>query len=342
MSVDVGQLLEKFDIRQRRERADAIIQYIKRTSDFIRTFRGDDSEAVFAEALLTSAIGTVFEHRYKEEIWGPDGGILSFDTSANPAAMAIAWREVDRSGEAELISDDGHDAPAADAQGKINIEKPGTVATRISWTYKEALQSGMDSAINLGKQRGIAAKEAWNRGIARYVRQGLPGMNWAGVYNLPNSVNATAITGAWASAATTSQQVIDDFHVAHQAIYDNTDGVESKPNTAIIAGSAWGRLYTKYLGDNADRDTFEALSKAYPHIDKWVDDTDLNFADDAGTGPAMVLFNRNQDKLRGLLPQTFTPRPVQITDLESTTLFISQYAGLAVPSPLSFAKLNGI
>ena len=88
MPQTVEELLTHFDSGMRRKHALGIIRYVKATADHIRVRTGDDREALFSGTLLTAAIATMFRHKYKEEVWSPDGGILHFDTSANPAAIA--------------------------------------------------------------------------------------------------------------------------------------------------------------------------------------------------------------------------------------------------------------
>lgn len=340
MPQTVEELLTHFDSGMRRKHALGIIRYVKATADHIRVRTGDDREALFSGTLLTAAIATMFRHKYKEEVWSPDGGILHFDTSANPAAIAVGWREIDHYGSAALISDDGHDAPVADIKGEFNLEKPGTIATRINWTYMESLQAGMDGAINLGKEKGEAAREAWDRGIAAYVRNGLSAMGWAGIYSLPNSI-VVAGTATWTDPNTTAQTVLNDFNRAALSIADYTDET-GKYDTAVVPSNVWGALRVRFHGDNADKTAIDSLQKAFPDVKKWVMDPDLRYGNDAGTGPAILLLNTSKEAIRALLPMTFTPRPAQVTDLETTTLFISRYAGLAVHTPREMVKLQGI
>lgn len=298
----------------------------------------DDNNSVFARHLLTATLQELFRFSFRKTKWA-SGELMSITTNMNDGAREVSWQMLGDVGTAGIVADNATDVPTADVQGTLNINKVHTIATSICYSTQDIRSARMQGLFDIATEKARAAREAHDRELDRLIRVGDASKGIEGVLDLSGSHHVTATTGNWGTTATPAQ-ILADFLVAYQAIYDGSSGVE-EPNTAVFASSVWPRISTLQNSVASDATVLDFLKKSYPRITLWTDDAALNTGGDDG-GPCVMLYDRDRSRIRGMMPLTLRPLPQEQHGLVFKTVFESRYGGLAAPRPRALAKITGV
>lgn len=301
--------------------------------------RLDDTNSVFARHLLTATLQELFRFEYRKTKWA-SGELMSIATNMADGAREVSWQEMGMVGEAGIVADNATDIPESDVQGSLNINRVHTIATSIRYSTQDIRSARMQGSFDIAVEKARAAREAHDRHLDALIRNGDASKGLEGITDLSGSHHLTATTGSWASSGTTAAQILADFLLAFQAIYDGSEGVED-PDTAVFPSSVWPRLNTLQNSAASDATVLDFMKKAYPRITLWTDDPALNTAGDNGGG-AVMLYSRDRTRIRALMPMVLRPLPQEQHGLVFKTVFESRFGGLAVPRPRSVAKLSGV
>lgn len=317
------------------------MSYLKKVCDSVThlpMFRADDNAAIYARHLVTATLQELFRFEYRKTKWA-SGELISIATNIDAGAREVSWMEIGNTGAADIVADNANDIPTADLEGDLSINRAYTVATAIQYSTQDVRQSRMQGLFDIAAEKAMAAREAHDRKIDQLIRLGDATKGLVGVIDVSGSFHVTATTGAWGSTATAAQ-INSDFQVAWDAVFNGTEGVE-EPDTAVFPSTVWGRLNSLQNSLASDKTVLQFLKESHPNITLWTYDAGLNTAGDAG-GAAMMLYSRDRTRLRAMMPMSMRPLPLEQHGLVFKMVFESRYAGLAVPRPLSIAKISGV
>lgn len=300
--------------------------------------RLDENNSVFARHLLTATLQELFRFEYRRTKWA-SGELLSITTNMSDGAREVSWQQLGDVGTAGIVADNATDIPTADIQGTLNINKAHTIATSFCYSTQDIRSARLQGLFDIATEKARGAREAHDRELDRLIRNGDASKGIEGMVDVSGSHHITATTGDWATTATPAQ-ILADFLVAYQAIYDGSEGVED-PDTVVMASSVWPRVSTLQNSVASDVTVLDFLKKSYPRISMFTDDPALNTAGDDG-GPAVMIYSRDRSRVRAMMPLTLRPLPQEQNGLIFRTVFESRYAGLAVPRPRSIAKITGV
>jgi hypothetical protein len=161
----------------------------------------------------------------------------------------------------------------------------------------------------------------------------------AGVYGLTNNPNTLTYTcdEVWASAD-------PDEIVAHlQGMVDKipveTKEVE-KPNTMAIASSLYRFVRNIIVPDTNGKKIMEFFLEANPGLTVIV--ADKLAASNPSAKPQIIVYDRNPDKLEGLIPQEFEQFAPQDRGMDSITECHARCGGVAMKFPKSVLYATGM
>ena len=307
--------------------------------NYLPMCRADNNQAILVRHLVTSTLSEVFRYEYRKTKWA-SGQLLSYDTSPNPGSREVGWMELGHTGTADIVADNANDIPTADLEGDYNLNKAFTIATAIQFSTQDVRSAQMQGTFNLASEKAAAAREAVDRKLDELVRFGDASKGITGITAVSGSFHVTATTGNWGTSATAAQ-ILADFNVAYSAIFNGTQGVE-EPDTMVFPSSVWARVSTLFANPTGgDTTVLVFLKEAYPNITLWTYDAGLNAAGDAG-GAAAMLYSRDRNRVRGIMPMALTPRPLEQHGLVMKMVMEQRYAGLATPRPRSICKISNI
>jgi hypothetical protein len=298
----------------------------------------DNNGGLYARQLVVATLEELFRYEYRRTPWA-SGELISISNAMNEGAREVSWFALGDVGSAGLVADNATDIPVADIQGDMSINKVATIATAVQFSTQDIRSAAMQGLFDISVEKARAAREAHDRKLDELIRFGDSPLGLAGVCNAPGSFVVTATNGNWASSATAAQ-IVSDFTQAYSAIFDGTDGVE-EPDTAVLPSAVWTRLSTLQNSVASDITVLEYLKRAFPSITLWRQDAGLNAAG-AGSTPAMMLYSREQDRLRALMPMVLRPLPLEQHGLVFKMVFESRFGGIATPRPKSIARLDNI
>ena len=301
-------------------------------------FRTDVSTGIFAEQLVRYTLQEVFRFEYAQTKFA-SGELVQIDTGVAEGAKEYSYLELDHSGRAEIVADNATDIPYADISGRNNIRQIQTLAVGITYSTQDVRTAQLQGRFDIATEKAQSAREAMDRLIDDLMRTGDNAAGLEGFTNHSGINVVQAPTGTWATA--TSQQIVNDFNFAANASLIETDGVES-PNTAIFPVEQWTRISTlPFDPAGGEATVLEYLKRAHPRISLWTWEYGLKEVGAGGT-PAVMVYNRDRNKVRGIVPMLMRALPAEQDMLNFKLGFETRYGGIIAPKPRSIVRLDGV
>lgn len=300
----------------------------------------DSNEAAFFEQELEhikSKSYDVLRRQLKHRQYIP----VSFE--AGPGAESIAYTQYDQTGVAKLISNYADDLPLANVKGKKFVQS----VEGIGIGYKYSLQD-LRASMMANKRLDDRLAKAAMRGNAE-TEETLAAFGSAGLFNgFLNHPNVPAISAVdigsgnttWIADNKTADQINADFTLLVTTIVDGTNEVE-QPDSIIIPSKQYIHISSKRIAD-----TNETFLSWYLRTNPYVKNVGtwdrLKKADEAGTGPRMVGYNRDPEKVTLEIPQDFEILPAQPQGLTFFVPTHSRFGGTIFYYPLSACYMDDI
>lgn len=305
---------------------------------YMPMYRADVETGILAKQLVTVTLSELFRHEFPETKW-VNGGLITLSTNIDEGAKEFSYVEMIHGGRAAIVADNATDLPAADVEGRNNLRKVHTVADYITYSTQDIRSARLQGLFDIASEKAVAAREAMDRTLNGLIRTGQENAGLRGITNAPGITVQNAITGTWSTA--TSVQIRDDFTAAATEAMDDTDGVEV-PNTALFSVANWNRISTlPFDSASGPLTTLEFLQKAFPMITRWDWEHGLSTADQAGTGPAVLIYRNDPSRVRAVFPMMMRALPPQQVGLAFKLSFETRFGGVIVPKPRSVVRLDG-
>lgn len=306
--------------------------------------------------MLVDADGAVFFQRQLEHIKAKSYDVRYAELKARqlfpvsneggPGITTIVYRTYDMAGSAKIINAYADDLPRADVAGKETFIPVRSVG--ISYGYNlDEIQSSQLTGAALDQRRANAARRAneqTTNDVAFFgdVSSGLPGL-----FDNPNiPTGAVVDPGAgteWVNK--TPDEILFDINDAFADIFETTKMVESG-NTLLLPPNQWSYIMSTPRASNSDTTIAQYIAQNSPFL-KSIDDIIAVNECAAANNPelstdAMVVYDRNPDKLQLEIPVELEMLPVQQKNLEFLIPGRSRLGGLNIYYPLSLNILTGI
>ena len=300
--------------------------------------RSDASLGVIAEQLAIETLTQLYRFKYPSTKYA-DGSLLSIDTSVDEGASVYAYTELEDLGHADLVAENATDLPNVDIAGHNNLREIRTVASSITFTTQDLRASQRRGVVNIAQEKARSARRAMDRILNQLIRTGRPSANLRGFTNHPGIKLLAAPVGNWLTAAPAT--IRDEFATAVNAPGIDSDAV-LEVNTVSMSRAIWGRLHSLQNGPGDTGYTvMRYLVENNPQITKWESEFGHRSIGPGGTD-AMMLYNRDSDIAKAILPMPMRPLPVEERGLNSVMGFEMRYGGVIAPQPKGILKLSGI
>lgn len=304
-----------------------------------RSFHGDD--AFYARDLVNTTLSKIYEKEYPKLGW-LHGGLLQINQEADPGALTYNHLTMGDVGLADIVSPRSTDLPEVDVEGDSTPRKIVTVACSFSYSTQDLRQSTMMSRggvnLDIAGRKANAARGGHDRRINQLLAFGDGAHGLYGVTNHPGIFAPPAITGNWLTA--TSAQIYADFDAAYGLMLDGTNDVEV-PDTCVVDGRIIARLrgLTWDQGNSSNVSTLQYLEDSFEvkfHAERTMATAS------ASNGRAMLMYNRDPEKLYGVMPMALVPQTAHQHGLVFSVALESRFGGVTSPAPRSILRLDGI
>lgn len=316
-------------------------------SQIIRSTNLDANESVFFSRQLEQIKAQTYDVVY------PDLQALNLMPTSNEAgagANSITYRQFDRRGQAEVISDFGQDLPRSDIVAKEFPTPIVSVGASYGYSVQE-IRAAQFAGLNLEQRKANVCRRSVEERINRMAWYGDSNYNISGLLNHPDIVR-TAVpddgTGPSRNFADkTAEQILRDLNETVHAIVRDTNMVE-QPDTLLLPVEQRTLIQSTRLASGTDTTIEQYFLNNNGYINEIVS---VNELAGAGTGDGvptnagedvMVAFTRSADKLTLEIPQMFEQFPAQERGLEFIVPCHARTAGVLIYYPRGVAIAEGI
>lgn len=320
--------------------------------------------AITLDAAVSMAIGTgfldadgaVFFQRQLEKIKAKSYDVKYADLKARmlfpvsneggPGITSITYRTYDQAGAAKIINSYADDLPRADVAGKETTIPVRSVGTSYGYSLDE-IQASQLTGMGLDQRRANAARRTNEQVVNDVAFYGDAEANLPGLFSNPNIPTGSVVDpgGGTEFVNKTPDQVLFDFNDGFADIFETTNMVESG-NTVLLPPGQWSYIMSTPRSSNSDTTIAQYLVNNSPYLSGLDDIIPVNECAAVNNpllaSDAMVIYDRNPDKLELEIPVELEFLPVQQKNLEFIVPGRSRLAGLNIYYPLSINILTGI
>jgi hypothetical protein len=275
--------------------------------------------------------------------------LIPVDTSVDAGAESIAYYQWDEYGMAEIIANYSDDLSLVD----VLAEKFTSPVESLGKAYQYSIQDLRRAAMSgnqLDQRRARACRRAVERGIDEI---GAIGNAKSKLKGFLNHVNVTILAAAtdgtsarWvtrgAGVAPKSPELIKkDIHTCVSEIFTTTKQVHNA-DTAVFPTVEYSHISQTQVGVENQKTILKSFMENNPsiiNVDFWYK---LDLADAAGTGPRMVVYQRDPEVLELVIPQDFEQFPPQARNLAFVVPTHARIGGVVVYYPLAIVYMDGL
>lgn len=309
--------------------------------------KGDDAAAIAIE-LVREISMQLMERKYPDLRWA-EGELVKFDRSGDPGFDSFRWYELDTSGEADFINDQGDGAPTVDLKLTAHDSNYAMFGIKMIVTDRDIDRAKTQGLFNIAEKKSKAAKRAYMQKLHRLVLEGDETRGFSGMQRLPGTYDfaidnaAVGGVGTWISASPAT--VSDDLTRIFNVIYNGSETV-LKPDTVIFPSNLAGRFHSLQNSVASDVVLIDFLKRVFDNsnefpIKNWIFDRTMNTAA-VGGGQACLVYNSDSENLQAKLPVDFKPARAQQKEMHLEQKWWGMYGGIQLFQPKAFAIVNGI
>ncbi len=318
--------------------------------------RTDSFDTAMFLRQLTYIMQTPFDIEYPE-LKGRE--IVPIVTESDPGEEFHLWHQMDRVGEAKILSPEAQDLPNIEVTGKEYGNRVYSIGASYQYTHMDVRRAIM-SKIPLPDRKAKAARKAHEEILDRLLAQGANGLSGTpnlqasdlfptyGLANFPTNLKggvAGYTSVNWLDPATTVQQILTDVSAMEASMANQTLNIH-RGNVLVLPTSLYNQLaYTRRSPTFTDDTLLQYIMKSSISIKKIIDWNQLNFAgkkqDTTTPGPRVMLLNQAAENFEFVMPQPFEQLPPQPRDLRFVIPTHSRYGGILVHQAGSILYLDG-
>jgi hypothetical protein len=346
-------------------RSMAILQSIDPTLAFkvqtgtMRGFHRDAAESLFFARQLEYIRPGLFEVLYPAL---EAKNYIPLETAIAPGAEIFTYRAMDKVGRAQLIKDYATDPPRVDVMGIEKSQQIRGISDMYGYTTQE-LRAAMLAQLPLDVRKAMAARYAvallvdevlWYGHADVNAEQSTAGLDAAalnaGMVGLANLANTTSFTTPTGSASSqlwrrkNADEIVADMHAVVNNIVRTTLGIH-RPDSLILPLAAYNIASTKRMGDGSNQTCLDFFLATSPYVKNVDPSYRLDAAQSAnwsGTTGRAIAYEKNPERLAGLLPLEFEQMPPQQEHFEIRTACHARIGGVVAFYPKSVSYMDGI
>lgn len=291
---------------------------------------------------------------------------IPMETGIPSGAEQYTYRSINKVGRAQLIKQYSNDPQRVDVSGAETVSPIRGMADMYGYTMQE-LRAAMMAQIPLDVRKAMAgryalallADEVFFYGHADLTaEQSATGKDAGalegGLKGLANLASTTAYTTPTGGAGSqlwrkkTPDEMVADLHGIVNNIVKSTFGIH-RPDTILLPLAAYNMAATRRMGDGSNQTVLDFFLATSPYCKNVSPSYRLDQARSTnwnGTGSATtgrgIAYEKNPDRLAGLLPVEFEQLPPQQEHFEIRTVCHGRIGGTIAYYPGSISYLDGI
>lgn len=323
--------------------------------------RKDASESLFFVQQLAHLRAGLLEVLYPnlraKDFVPLEGGI-------DPGAEYFEYRMTDTVGRAQLIKSYSDDVPRADVKGGADVQVIRGAALMYGYTMQE-LRAAMKALLPLDVRKAMAAR----RGMAMLVDEvlffghadinanmqsatgkdagalnaGLQGIaNLTGKYAVLSFTTPTGGAGSQLWRKKSPDEMVFDLHSFANNIMSNSLGIHV-PDSMLMGTKAFNKIATTRMGDGSNQTVLSFFLATNTYIKNVDWSYRLDPASDgnwSGTTGRIIAYEKNPERVVGLLPIEFEQLPPQNEHFETRTLCHGRMGGVVPLYPKSISYMD--
>lgn len=273
--------------------------------------------------------------------------LIPVDTSVDPGAESVAYKQWDEYGMAEIIANYADDLTMVDTLAEKFTSPIESLGKGYQYSIQDLRRAAM-SGSNLDQRRARAARRSIERSIDEIASVGNAKSKLKGLINHPNVTILTAANDGtstrWVGGRATpktSLLIQKDMHTAITQIWTATKQVH-EANTIVLPTTEYGHISQTPVGTDNQTTILRSFLANNPSIDMVDFWYKLDTADAAGTGPRMVVYQRDPEIMELVIPQEFEQFPPQARNLAFIVPCHARIGGVLMYYPLAVAYMDGI
>lgn len=273
--------------------------------------------------------------------------VMPIDTSTNPGAEYITYRQYDSVGSAKVIANYADDLPRADVTAKEFVSPVRGIGDSYGYSVQE-IRAAQFTGTDLNTKRQAAARRAHDELINKLAWGGDPVSGLPGLLsnaNIPGYTIPADGTGTSKLFSTkTADQILRDLNGIANAVFNTSKGVH-RPNELWIPLAQYSLIASTPRSGTSDTTILEYFLANNPFITKVVPVLELASTANGGLNGAtdtMIAVDNSIDNYQLNLAMMFMQHAPQQKNLEFVIPCESRFAGVTVEYPLSMCKADSI
>lgn len=257
----------------------------------------------------------------------------------NPGAHEFTARTYESFGKAELASSMSSRGRRADVAGTEESTKIRSMQSAYGYTIQDIRESQM-AGVDLPGRKARAAKKAIDQLIDDIMLLGdgtAPYLGLRGLFKLSGTSTFSPVTTAWVTG--TPDQILHELNGIVHGVVDSTKDVEH-PNTMVMPLSLHTHISTRARSSTSDTTILEYFLRNQQYIKSVRPSNKLETAG-ASSGKRIVVFDKNPDKIEGILPVPFEQFAPQLEGVEYVTECHGRIGGVFAHFPKSVSYADG-
>jgi len=290
---------------------------------------------------------------------------VSLEPGIDPGAEYFEYHMTDTVGRAQLIKSYSDDVPRADVKGGADIQVIRGAALMYGYTMQE-LRAAMKAGLPLDVRKAMAARRGMailtdevlffghadiNANMqsatgkdAGALNAGLQGFaNFTGKYAVLSFTTPTGQAGSQLWRKKSPDEMVFDLHSFANNIMSQSLGIHV-PDSILMGTKAFNKIATTRMGDGSNQTVLSFFLATNPYIKNVDWSYRLDPASDgnwSGSTGRIIGYEKNPERLVGLLPVEFEQLPPQNEHFETRTLCHGRMGGCVPLYPKSISYLDG-
>lgn len=273
--------------------------------------------------------------------------VMPIDTSTNPGAEYITYRQYDSVGSAKVIANYADDLPRADVTAKEFVSPVRGIGDSYGYSVQE-IRAAQFTGTDLNTKRQAAARRAHDELINKLAWGGDPVSGLPGLLSNPNipgyTIPADGTGTSKLFSTKTADQILRDLNGVANAVFTTSKGVH-RPNELWIPLAQYSLISSTPRSTTSDTTILEYFLANNPFITKVVPVLELASTANGGLNGAtdtMIAVDNSIDNYQLNLAMMFMQHAPQQKNLEFVIPCESRFAGVTVEYPLSMCKADSI
>lgn len=339
---------------------DPVLGYMVATGTMRHGARKDASESMFfARQLEVIRPGLL-------EVLFPDlegKKFVPLETAIAPGAEQWTYRSMKKIGRAQMLKSYSDAVPRADSVGQESTVQIRALADMYGYTIQE-LRAAMLAQLPIDIRKSMAARYAIallqdevlfyghadlnaEQDTANGLDAGMLNSGLSGLANLSNTTSFTTPTGTAGSQLwrnKTPDEIVADMHGVVNNVVKSTFGIH-RPDSMILPLAAYNIAATKRMGDGSNQTCLDFFLATSPYCKNVDPSYRLDYAQSknwSGTTGRAVAYEKNPDRLVGLIPVEFEQLPPQNEHFEIRTMCHGRCAGVVPLYSKSISYMDNI